>query len=90
MTTAATDDTHEHDEMLTIEEAAALLRVPVATMRYWRYCGTGPFSFKVARHVRYWRTNLILWRAEQGRVPGDGFPQDRAADVGSPQNRRRR
>ena len=39
MTTALNDDHHEHDEMLTIEEAAALLRVPVATMRYWRYTG---------------------------------------------------
>ena len=63
------DDNHEDDEMLSIEEAAALLRVPVATMRYWRYCGDGPFSFKVGRHVRYWRTHLILWRAEQGRRP---------------------
>ena len=40
------DDNHADDEMLSIEEAAAFLRVPVATMRYWRYCGTGPFSFK--------------------------------------------
>ncbi len=69
MTIAVPDDTHEHDEMFSIEEAAAFLRVPVATMRYWRYTGDGPFSFKVARHVRYWRTDLILWRAEQGRRP---------------------
>ena len=68
-------DTHEQDEMLTIEEApAAFLRVPVATMRYWRYCGSGPFSFKVQRHVRYWRTDLVLWRAEQGRRD-ESFPQ---------------
>lgn len=30
------DDNHEHDELLSIEEAAAFLRVPVKTMRYWR------------------------------------------------------
>lgn len=71
MTTARQDtDTHEHDEMLTIDEAAQFLRVPVATMRYWRYCGTGPFSFKIQRHVRYWRSDLVLWRAEQGRASG--------------------
>ena len=64
------DDNHAGDEMLSIEEAAAVLRVPVATMRYWRHLGaTGPFSFRVGRHVRYWRTDLILWRAEQGRRP---------------------
>jgi hypothetical protein len=66
------DDNHENDEMLSIEEAAAFLRAPVATLRYWRHCGDGPFSFKVGRHVRYWRTELILWRAEQGRRPDAG------------------
>lgn len=63
------DDRYENDEMLGIEEAAAYLRVPVATMRYWRYCGDGPFSFRLGRRVRYWTTDLILWRAEQGRRP---------------------
>jgi len=77
MTTAPmnADHNHEHDEMLPIEEAAALLRVPVATMRYWRYCGDGPHSFRLGRHVRYWRTDLILWRAEQSRRPETGIPQ---------------
>lgn len=75
MTIAFADDNHEHDEMHSIEEAAAFLRVPVATMRYWRYCGDGPHSFKVGRHVRYWHTELILWRAEQGRRPDPGSPQ---------------
>ncbi|MCA0178734.1 MAG: helix-turn-helix domain-containing protein [Actinobacteria bacterium] len=70
-----TDDNHENDEMLSIEEAAAFLRVPVATMRYWRYCGDGPFSFRLGRHVRYWRTELILWRGDQGRRPDDGGAQ---------------
>jgi hypothetical protein len=69
------DDNHENDEMLSIEEAAAFLRVPVATMRYWRYCGDGPFSFRLGRHVRYWKTELILWRGDQGRRPGGGGAQ---------------
>jgi hypothetical protein len=55
--------------LLGTEEAAAYLRVPVATMRYWRYCGDGPFSFRLGRRVRYWKTDLILWRAKQGRRP---------------------
>ena len=63
------------DEMLTLQEACAFLRVPVATLRYWRYCGDGPFSFKVGRHVRYWRTDLVLWRAEQGRRPNPDSSQ---------------
>ena len=69
MTMAFADDNHEHDELLGITEAAAFLRVPVATMRYWRHLGIGPFSFKVTRHVRYWRTDLILWLAELSQRP---------------------
>jgi hypothetical protein len=63
------DQDHADDQMLNIEEAAAYLRVPVATMRYWRHTGDGPFSFKIGRHVRYWRSDLILWRAEQAHRP---------------------
>ncbi len=69
------DDNHADDEMVSIEEAAAFLRVPVATLRYWRHCGDGPFSFKVGRHVRDWHSDLILWRAEQGRRPDADSPQ---------------
>ena len=43
------------DEMLTLQEACAFLRVPEGTLRYWRHLGCGPRSFKVGRHVRYWR-----------------------------------
>ena len=31
----------------------------------------GPRSFKVGRHVRYWRTDLILWLTEQTNRPQD-------------------
>jgi hypothetical protein len=67
------DQNHADDQMLSIEEAAAYLRVPVATMRYWRYTGDGPFSFKIGRHVRYWRTDLILWRVAQAERPQRGL-----------------
>ena len=48
-------------ELLTIIEAAELLRAPVATLRYWRHLGTGPRSFRVGRSVRYWRTEVEAW-----------------------------
>lgn len=53
------------DELLTIDEVAALLRAPVATLRYWRYLGTGPRSFRVGRAVRYWRGDVLAWLNEQ-------------------------
>ena len=57
------------DEMLSLQEACAFLRVPEGTLRYWRHLGAGPRSFKVGRHVRYWRTDLILWLTEQTNRP---------------------
>jgi hypothetical protein len=57
------------DQMLTLAEACAFLRVPEGTLRYWRHLGAGPRSFKLGRHVRYWRTDLILWLTEQTNRP---------------------
>jgi excisionase family DNA binding protein len=57
------------DEMLTLQEACAYLRIPEGTLRYWRHLGSGPKSFKVGRHVRYWRADLILWLTEQTNSP---------------------
>jgi excisionase family DNA binding protein len=48
-------------ELLTIAEAAELLRAPVATLRYWRYQGTGPRSFRLGRRVLYRRDDLHNW-----------------------------
>ena len=57
------------DEMLTLQETCILLREPEGTLRYWRHLGAGPRSFKVGRHVRYWRADLILWLTEQTNRP---------------------
>jgi predicted DNA-binding transcriptional regulator AlpA len=53
------------DELLSVAEAAAIVRAPVATLRYWRHLGTGPHSFKVGRSVRYWRSDVIAWLEAQ-------------------------
>ncbi len=50
-----------HPDLLTITEAAALLRAPVATLRYWRHLGTGPRSFRLGRRVLYRRDDLNAW-----------------------------
>ena len=63
MTTAHADHAGspgEH-ELLTINEAAELLRTPVATLRYWRNIHYGPRSFRVGRGVRYWRHEILDW-----------------------------
>ena len=52
-------------ELLTITEAADLLRAPVATLRYWRHLGTGPRSFRLSRRVLYRTDDLHAWIAQQ-------------------------
>lgn len=48
-------------ELLTITEAAELLRAPVATLRYWRHLGAGPTSFRLGRRVLYRREEVHAW-----------------------------
>lgn len=54
-------NSHDNDLLLTITEAAAIVRVPPATLRYWRHLGEGPHSFRIGRTVRYWRSEVIAW-----------------------------
>jgi predicted DNA-binding transcriptional regulator AlpA len=58
---------HADDELLSIQEVADLVRVPVATLRYWRHLGTGPRSFRIGRSVRYWRMEVFAWLDEQAK-----------------------
>ena len=39
------------EELLTLSEAAEILKVPVNTLRWWRQLGTGPQFFKIGRHL---------------------------------------
>jgi predicted DNA-binding transcriptional regulator AlpA len=48
-------------ELLTLPEAAAVLRAPVATLRYWRHLGTGPRSFRLGRRVVYRLADVHAW-----------------------------
>ena len=65
------DTSHAGDELLTMQEVADLVRVPLATLRYWRHLGTGPRSFRIGRSVRYWHTDVLHWLEEQSRRPQD-------------------
>ncbi|NDL58333.1 helix-turn-helix domain-containing protein [Phytoactinopolyspora mesophila] len=47
------------NEYMTTAEVAELLRVPAETVRYWRYIGKGPRSFRVGgRRVLYAREDV--------------------------------
>jgi len=57
-----TNQTTDHQpELLTIAEAAELLRAPVATLRYWRHRNIGPRGFRLGRRVLYRRDDVTAW-----------------------------
>ena len=60
---------HANDELLTMKEVANVVRVPVATLRYWRHLGSGPRSFRIGRGVRYWRAEVLHWLEQQSNDP---------------------
>ncbi|WP_029429861.1 helix-turn-helix domain-containing protein [Blastococcus sp. URHD0036] len=59
-----TDDSRDAS-LLTLTEAATVLRTPVATLRYWRHLGIGPAGFRLGRRVLYRRQDLDRWIEEQ-------------------------
>ena len=60
--------TENDDDLLLLSETSELVRLPVATLRWLRHCGTGPPSFKVGRHVMYQRGEVKRWIREQERM----------------------
>jgi excisionase family DNA binding protein len=52
------------EKLLSVQEVAELLAIPVPTVYRWRYEGTGPVGLKVGRHVRYDPAELRRWLAE--------------------------
>ncbi len=63
------------DEQLLINTAGAakILGIPEATLRYWRWVGEGPKSFKLgARKVAYKREDVLAWmEAQYAAAHGD-------------------
>ena len=59
------EDVHAATELLTLAETAAVLRTPVATLRYWRHLGVGPDGFRLGRRVVYRRGAVDRWLAAQ-------------------------
>jgi excisionase family DNA binding protein len=47
--------------LLSPDEVAGQLGVPVATLANWRSGGVGPVYLRVGRHVRYRPADLEAW-----------------------------
>lgn len=54
-----------HEPLMTTDEVAAYLRVPVATIYGWRHVDAAPRAMKVGRHLRFRRADVEAWLDDQ-------------------------
>lgn len=53
------------DDLMTPGQVSGYTRAPTSTLRYWRHRGEGPAWFRLGRNVRYMRSDVEAWIAEQ-------------------------
>ncbi|MGH8924013.1 MAG: helix-turn-helix domain-containing protein [Acidimicrobiia bacterium] len=53
------------DRLLTVDDLAEYLDVPVATIYSWRYRRQGPPGFRVGRHLRFRQSDVEDWIVKQ-------------------------
>jgi excisionase family DNA binding protein len=54
------------ERLLSPEEVAGYLGVPVKTLFQWRYKGVGPRGLRVGRHLRYRAEDVEAWLERVG------------------------
>ena len=52
---------HQLEPIISAQELAEYLGVPVATVYAWRYRRQGPPGFRVGRHVRFRWSDVERW-----------------------------
>ncbi len=53
------------DPLLSTEDVARHLGVPVATLYAWRTRGEGPRAYRVGKHLRYRSADVVAWLERQ-------------------------
>jgi excisionase family DNA binding protein len=61
----ATTPTSGLDPLLSIEELAEYLGVPITTIYDWRVDGKGSCGVRVGRHVKFAVSDVLSWIDEQ-------------------------
>jgi excisionase family DNA binding protein len=64
-------------KLISAEELADYLGVPVTTVRQWSHRGTGPKTITVGRWLRYRPEDVDEWVLEQMTVRRNGAPRIR-------------
>ena len=58
--------------LLSTAQVSTMTGVPQNTLRWWRYRGYGPKSFKLGRRVVYSEDELTAWIEHQHAAEGNG------------------
>lgn len=53
------------EPLMTPQQVADYLRMPVATLQTWRAQRTGPRGYRVGKHVRYRSEDVERWLAQR-------------------------
>lgn len=67
-TPTAKIETH-YEALLTVDQVAEHLQLPVATLYRYRHRGEGPRAARVGRHLRYRRADVEEWVEQQYDQP---------------------
>jgi excisionase family DNA binding protein len=59
--TVTTPPEHDLEPLLTIEELAQHLSVPVATIYDWRSRSVGPVAHRLGKHLRFAISDVQAW-----------------------------
>ena len=65
------------DPLLSIEDLAEYLGVPVTTIYDWRVDGKGPCGVRVGRHVKFIQSDVLAWVEAQREVRPGGHSDGR-------------
>lgn len=65
MTTSPKSKRSTPSSLISTEELAAYIAIPVRTIEKWRELGTAPRGHKVGRHWRYRMSDVDAWLAER-------------------------
>jgi len=59
------EPTGHGDRLLSVDELADYLEVPVKTIYTWRHRNTGPKGFRVGKHLRFRWRDVQAWVSER-------------------------
>lgn len=57
------------DPLLSAQEVADYLGVPLATLYSWRYVGRGPRAYRVGKFLKFRSSEVVRWLEDQADRP---------------------